>query len=198
MWGHGGTRFFLLIRSGIVSSQKPWRDLSFERFVSQQLPKTVDRIMTAHGRLTPPPSASSLTLNVRSSRKLICVGVKSSRLHCGSHYISNVAGLPWAEVSRNGQQRLFKNVSRNAAQRGREIWICIFVRVQGFPCFLFVILFQNLTVCKSDFCSAVICIMLRLWTAERDAFAIYSYYFITVRLETASAIIALLHDNTDL
>lgn len=146
----------------------------------------------------PPPSASSLTLNVRSSRKLICVGVKSSRLHCGSHYISNVAGLPWAEVSRNGQQRLFKNVSRNAAQRGREIWICIFVRVQGFPCFLFVILFQNLTVCKSDFCIAVICIMLRLWTAERDAFAIYSYYFITVRLETASAIIALLHDNTDL
>ena len=35
MWGHEGARFFLLIRSGIVSSQRSWCDLSFEHFVSQ-------------------------------------------------------------------------------------------------------------------------------------------------------------------
>lgn len=73
------------------------------------------------------------------------------------------------------------NVSRNAAQQGNNIQICIFVQVQGFlPCFLFVMEFQNLTVCKCVLCIAIIYIMLRLWTAERD---ISGYHFVTVRLK---------------
>lgn len=43
--------------------------------------------------------------------------------------------------------------------------------------------FQNLAVCKCDLCIAAIYIMLRLWTAERDKYAIYSYHFITARLK---------------
>lgn len=198
MWGHGGTRFFLLIRSGIVSSQKPWRDLSFERFVSQQLPKTVDRIMTAHGRLTPPHRHRVWLWMWEAAGSWFVLVLRAQGCTAVLIILAMLQACHELRSAEMDSSSLFKNVSRNAAQRGREIWICIFVRVQGFPCFLFVILFQNLTVCKSDFCIAVICIMLRLWTAERDAFAIYSYYFITVRLETASAIIALLHDNTDL